>query len=333
MKMLESRPVGLRCVVLSFVLGLLLPSVPLRAEDALPDLPPPPESGESGLSPVDSASMGAELPPPPIPGAPEDPTSSASAELPPPPPADAVSVETPPGEVMPAMPLEGDPKDQATNSEVPADTGLSDVPSAEATPMDVPIQAPMGAAPTEFSSTNELKNVSMKDRIKSKDLVLWLSLGPSYGTLSNKGSYASTTLSNVAGANDTVGGLGYNAGLGFMLDDFFQLQFDFTGTPRTKSSTVDQAMFGFGPRLGFITLMGTFGVQQGPDPTANNGNAQIFAIGARAGLDLVLKHSADSRTSVGLAPEAFYITPQGSDGYNSMGVSVSLRIYGYDNAF
>jgi hypothetical protein len=118
-----------------------------------------------------------------------------------------------------------------------------------------------------------------------------------------------------------------------MLDDFFQLQFDFTGTPKTKNSTVDQAMFGFGPRLGFLTLMGTFGVQAGPDPTTSDSIQQIFAIGARAGLDLVLKHGSDSRTSIGLAPEAYFITPQGADGYTSVGVSVSLRIYGYDSAF
>jgi hypothetical protein len=320
--MLNSRSVGLRCVVLSMIFGLLLPSLPLLADDAPPDLPPPPESGDTGLTPIDGASAGAELPPPPIPGAPEAPTSSASAADTPP-PTDATAVATPAGEEIPALPLEGDPKDQAASSDAPQDTGLSDVPSSS---------PDMMAASPEFSSSSELKNVSMKDRVNSKNLVLWLSLGPSYGTLTNKGSYATAT-STVAGGTDAVGGLGYNAGIGFMLDNTFQLQFDFTGTPKTKSSTVDQAMFGFGPRLGFLTLMGTFGVQAGPDPTAGNGLSQIFAIGARAGLDLILKHGSDSRTSIGLAPEVYFITPQGADGYNSAGISVSLRIYGYYNAF
>lgn len=283
------------------------------------DLPPPPESGDTGLSPVDDpASAGAELPPPPIPGAPDDPMLSAEA------PPDPASVETPPGEEIPPLPLEGDgdPKDQEVSSEVPMDSGLSDVPMVDASM----------AGPTEFSSSNELKNVSMGKRINSKDLVLWLSLGPSYGALTNKGSYATAAV--VPGASDAVGGLGYNAGIGFMLDSTFQFAFDFTGTPKTKSSTVDQAMFGFGPRLGFLTLMGTFGVQAGPDPTTTgNTVARIFAIGVRAGLDLVLSHSTDSRVSVGLAPEVYYITPQGADGYNSAGVAVSLRIYGYEGPF
>ncbi len=321
--MLKARSVGLRCVVLSITFGLLLPSYPLRAADAPPDLPPPPvEGSDAGLSPIEGgASAGAELPPPPVPGAPAEPTSSAAAEAPPP---DATSVETPPGEEIPALPLEGDPKEQAGAETPPADTGLTDVPTA----------TPTMAGPSEFSSTNELKNVSMSDRIKSKDLVLWLSLGPSYGTLTGKGSYSLAPATSAAGVSSSVGGLGYNAGIGFMLDNLFQLQFDFTGTPKTKDSTVDQAMFGFGPRLGFLSLMGTFGVQSGPDPSsADNHIAQIFAIGARAGLDLVLKHGSDSRTSIGLSPEVYYITPQGADGYNSVGISVSLRIYGYDNAF
>ncbi len=315
MEMLESRSAGLRCVVLSIILGLLLPSLPLRADDAPPDLPPPPESADSGLTPIDAgASVGADLPPPP-PGAPDT-------------PSDATAVATPPGEEIPPMPLEGDPKDQAASSDAPQDTGLSDVPA------DVPVATPdMVAASPDFSSSSELKNISMKDRVDAKNLVLWLSLGPSYGTLTSKGSFVPATSSTVAGAGGAVGGLGYNAGLGFMIDSNLQLQFDFTGTPKTKSSTVDQAMFGIGPRLGFLTLMGTFGVQAGPDASNNNAISQIFAIGARAGLDLILKHGSDSRTSVGLAPEVYFITPQGADGYTSAGISVSLRIYGYDNAF
>jgi hypothetical protein len=333
------------------ILGLLLPFASLRADDDLSDLPPPPESGETGLTPIDEAgdtSAGAELPPPPVPGAPEAPTSTANAaEEPPPvedtaPPADAAQVEAPAGEALPPLPSDSDTAandlgdtdegaspeasdqdtDEAANSEVPSDEGLIDVPGT--TP-------PMAEA-SEFSSANELKNVAMSDRIKSKDLDLWLSLGPSYATLTGKGSYGG--VSTVSGSNDPVGGLGYNAGIGFMLDSTFQFEFDFTGTPKTKNTTVDHAMFGFGPRLGFLTLMGVFGVQQGPDPTADAGAvARIFAIGARAGLDLILKHGDNSRTSVGLAPEVYYITPQGADGYKSMGVSVSLRIYGYENAF
>jgi hypothetical protein len=296
---------------------MLFVSSPIRAED----LPPPPESSQA---PADdfSSSAGAELPPPPTlpePGTAEDPSLTAEA-----PPPDATSVETPPGEEIPALPLEGDgdPKDQQT-AEVPSDSGLTEVPVVDAST----------AAPAQFSSSNELRDMKMSDRIKANDLVLWLSLGPSYGTLTGKGSYKNVTTA-ATGSNDAVGGLGYNAGIGFMLDETFQFAFDFTGTPKTKSSTVDQAMFGFGPRLGFLTLMGVFGVQAGPNPTvATNSVERIFAIGARAGLDLVLKHGTDSRASIGIAPEVYYITPQGADGYNSMGVAVSLRIYGYENAF
>ncbi|MBS1961055.1 MAG: hypothetical protein JST04_02480 [Bdellovibrionales bacterium] len=335
--MLESRSVGLRCVVLSVFMGLLLPSVSLRAEDAPPDLPPPPESGDTGLTPIDGsdATAGAELPPPPgeVP-----PTSSANAGDTAVPqdagdavaPPDAASVETPPGEVTPDLTMEGDPKkdadDQAASNDVPSDSGLTDVPVSAGGNTEL-------AGPSEFSSSSDLKNVSMSDRIKSKDLVLWLSLGPSYAQLTNKGSYAQVT-SSATGSNDGVGGLGYNAGIGFMVSSAFQFSFDFTGTPKTRNSTVDNAMFGFGPRLGFLYVMGTFGVQQGPDPTTtDNAIGRIFAIGARGGLDLVLSHAADSRMSIGISPEVFLMTPQGVDGYTSVGASVSLRLYGYENAF
>jgi hypothetical protein len=159
--------------------------------------------------------------------------------------------------------------------------------------------------------------------------VLWLSGGPSYGSLQTKGTYA-------VAATPTTGGLGYSAGIGGMLTDAFQIQFDFMGTPRTERQTVDHAMFGFGPRLGFISLMGLFGVQQGVNLAATGDSlpmTKIFAIGAKGGLDIVLSHSKDSRMSVGLAPEAFYITTQGDNGYTNAGISVSLRIYGYENAF
>lgn len=327
MEMLESRSVGLRCVVLSVFLGLLLPSVSLRAEDAPPDLPPPPESGDTGLSPIDDsgASAGAELPPPP--GAVEPTTSADAGDATAPP--DAASVETPPGEVTPDLTMEGDPKnpdDQAASNEVPTDEGLTDVPVSAGGNTEL-------AGPSEMSSSSDLKNVSMSDRIKSKDLVLWLSLGPSYAQIANKGSYSQVT-STATGSNDSVGGLGYNAGIGFMVSSAFQFSVDFTGTPKTRNSTVDSAMFGFGPRLGFLYVMGTFGVQQGPDPTtADNGLGRIFAIGARGGLDLVLSHGSDSRMSIGIAPEVFMTTPQGVDGYTVVGASVSLRLYGYENAF
>ena len=303
------------------ILGAVLPSLPLYADDAPADLPPPPESGDAGLTPIDNsaASVGAELPPPPVPGAPADPQLTAEG----PPPLDSTSVETPPGEETPPLTMEGDPKDPS-DTEVPSDSGLMDVPVVDSEPI---------GGPSSFSSSNELKKMSMTERLKSTDLSLFLSIGPSYGTLSCKGSYSGVT-QVATGANDSVGGLGYNAGIGFMVDSVFQFTFDFTGTPKTKSSTVDHAMFGFGPRLGFLTLMGVFGVQQGPNPASTDGAIdRIFAIGARAGLDLVLKHGSDSRVSVGLAPEVYYITPQGADGYNSMGISVSLRIYGYDNPF
>jgi hypothetical protein len=321
----QSRSVGLKCVVLSITLGLLLPSISVRAADMPADLPPPPESGATGLAPIEgTGSAGAELPPPPsdpVPGAPNPPTSSANAAPAPGEaiaPPDATSLDTPAGESIPVLPPTGDPKSEAKNSEAPMDTGLTDVPS----------EAPMMKSPG-FSSSNELKNVAMGDRIKAKDLVLWLSLGPSYGTLTAKGSL----IPPGATSNAQVGGLGYNAGIGFMVNDLFQFEFDFTGTPKSKDSTVDNAMFGFGPRFGFLSLMGLFGVQQSPDALNDGGLERIFAIGARASLDLILSHSKDSRTSVGLSPEVYYIGPQGADGFTCVGASVSLRIYGFDEAF
>jgi hypothetical protein len=354
--MQKSRSVGLRGVVLSVSLGVLLWGVPLLA-DEIDDLPPPPESGDTGLTSIDDdfASSGAELPPPPADAFPAD---DELVDVPPAedtPMADSSGVEQPAGEELPPLTAEEGftttdpagntiPSDLDSNGLAPNETELSDggeppldfpsdelvdVPPAQTAEVP-PLDWAPDAGPTEFSSSNELKNVSMGDRIKSKDLVLWLSLGPSYGTLTGKGSF---NVVGTTGVSNTVGGLGYNVGLGGMLDETFLLQFNFTGTPKTKNSTVDNAMFGFGPRLGFLTLSGEFGVQQGPDPSSEGAQGRIFVLGARAGLDLVLKHTKDSRTSIGLAPEVYYITPQGTDGYDSMGVTVSLRIYGYDTAF
>lgn len=219
--------------------------------------------------------------------------------------------EIPPLEELPAIDDGG-----VADAEMPTDGGMVDVPPPA-----------VSAAPTRFSSSQEITDLSMEDRLKSKELVLWLTLGPSYGSLTTKGLYSTAT-------EKAVGGMGYNAGIGFMIGSAFQAQFDMMGTPRTKRATVDQAMVGIGPRLGFITLMGLFGVQQGPDlSVAERPNTRLFSIGAKAGLDIIFSHSKDSRVSVGFAPEAFYITPQGADGYNNAGVSFSLRVYGYENAF
>lgn len=325
-----SRSFSRKVFIFSVSLVALFGVAPSFGDDLPP--PPPPEAADAGLTSLDDASAGAELPPPPVPGAVEPPTTSAEAA--PPPPAEGIdptSVENPPAEEIPALPLQSD---EANNNEVPEDSGLADVPAEEPPASVAPERSSSAMASSSGSSTENLQGVSMSDRIKTKDLVLWLSLGPSYGTLSPKGIYT-TAISDVGATSavNSVNGLGYNAGIGFMLDDLFQLQFDFTGTPRTKGSTVDNAMFGFGPRLGVLSFMGVFGVQQGPNPAAANGLDNLFAIGARAGLDLVLKHSKDSRVSIGLSPEVYYITPQGADGYDSVGASVSLRIYGYDTAF
>lgn len=238
-------------------------------------------------------------------------------DLPPPPgelgaPMESAELDSSLGDVLPSI-----------QEEEPAAT-LSDVPS------DVPMRRTT-LEPSRFSSSQEITDLSVVDRVKTKDLVLWLSIGPNYAALKTKGTYKLATPTTTS---DT-GGLGYTAGIGFMLNSFLQAQFDFIGTPYSKSSTVDQAMLGIGPRLGFITLMAMFGVQRGPDLSSGSAgaNAQIFSIGAKAGLDLVLGHAKDSRMSYGLAPEVFFVTPQDKDGFNNMGVSVSFRVYGYETAF
>jgi hypothetical protein len=282
-------------------------SIALSSAFAEEELPPPPVSEEMPSIEAD-ASVGADLPPPPDSEVPPEllnPPAELTAEAPEAMPTDDLLPETPPEEVA------------------------SDLPADPMTPVAPPeyLQSP---EPSRLSTRAELSDLSMEEKLKSKELVLWLSLGPSYGALQTKGTYTTSTTA-------TVGGMGYSAGIGGMLTDAFQFQADFMGTPRTDNSTVDHIMFGFGPRLGFITLMGMVGVQQGvilSDATAESPPVgKLMAIGAKAGLDLVLSHGKDSRVSVGLAPEAFYMTTQGKNGYTNSGVAVSLRIYGYENAF
>jgi hypothetical protein len=282
-------------------------SIVLSSAYAQEELPPPP-AGEEMPSIEADASIGADLPPPPDSAVPEEvlnPPPEMTAEAPEAMSNDDLLPETPPEEVA------------------------SDLPADPMTPTAPPeyMQSPQ---PSRLSTRAELSDLSMEEKLKSKELVLWLSLGPSYGALKTKGAYTVAT-------TETVGGLGYSAGLGGMVTDAFLIQADFMGTPRTDNSTVDHIMFGFGPRLGFITLMAMVGVQQGvilSNTTAESPPlGRQMAIGAKAGLDLVLSHGKESRMSIGLAPEAFYMTTQGKNGYTNSGIAVSLRLYGYENAF
>ncbi len=314
--------VGRGCVVLSVIWSVGV-SPWVRAED---DLPPPPDATEEfpsldDPSVLDDGSMGADLPPPPdgdesfsdadLPPAPGLDEPELTAEAPTEDPSEVPEEEIPSLEELPPI-----PEFDTAEAEMPSEGGMVDLPPSQ-----------MGASPTRFSSQQELSDLSMDDRLKAKELVLWLSLGPSYGSLQTKGTYTAAT-------TEAVGGVGYTAGIGFMLGSAFQGQFDMVGTPRTRRSTVDHAMFGFGPRLGFISLMGLVGVQQGAILDIEGAPlGRLFSIGAKGGLDIVLSHPKDGRYSIGVAPEAFYMTPQGADGYTNMGVSVSLRIYGYENAF
>jgi hypothetical protein len=313
MEMLKYRSGGLRRGVLGFVLLAAAPHFSAFAAEELPA--PPPLTDDLSMP---DASAGAELPPPP-PGE-EIPSTTADVAAPP----NAASVDTPVGEEIPPLPLEGDPTDQATLTP-PEDPGLTDIPSEPLPPAQ---SAPRTQEPTRFSSNQELEELGMEDRLKSKDLVLWLHAGGSYGSLTAKGSYS-------VGNTATVGGMGYDVGIGWKLEDFLQMQLDVSGTPRSRTSSVQHAMVGIGPRLGILSVMALVGAQRGevfsggvagPEDTS-------LAIGVKGGLDLIFKHYKDSRASLGIAPEAFYITTQGSDGYTNMGISVNLRIYGYDSAF
>jgi hypothetical protein len=214
---------------------------------------------------------------------------------------------------------------------------VADLPSER--PMSVDASSSMGALnePSSFSSGRELSDLSMGDRVKTKDLVLWLSFGPSYSKLNTKGDY-SLLANGMTGFDKDLGGLGYNISLGFMVNSWLQGQLDFSGTPYTRNTTVDHGMFGFGPRLGFISVMALVGSQRGVDmssATAFNARqkSRLLSYGLKGGLDLVLSHKKNSRVSYGLAPEVFYITSQQKSGYTNVGAAVSLRIYGYESPF
>jgi hypothetical protein len=68
-------------------------------------------------------------------------------------------------------------------------------------------------------------------------------------------------------------------------------------------------------------------------PGAAGFRANRLAYGLKGGMDIVLNHFENSRVSIGIAPEAYWITAQGANGYTTTGLGVSLRIYGYDNVF
>jgi len=292
-----SRPLVLGCAVLSL---LMSPSF-ARAEDPM-DLPPPPESLEM---PAESA--GAELPPPPEVLAP-DPTLSAEAPS-----------------LAPTDALESTESTDGMPEQLPEATVEAEAPPPPPT-LEAPMQYPQTLPPERFSSRTELMDLGMEDRLRAKELVLWLYAGASYGSVSAKGVTTTSTVGD-------PGGMGYNAGIGWMLSGNLQMALDVTGTPRTISSTVDSAMIGIGPRFGFIYLMALIGSQSGENINAT-GKTPVLAYGAKGGLDLILGHSKDSRVSYGIAPEVYYITPQSEiGGYNQLGGAVSFRIYGYENAF
>ncbi|MBC7386492.1 MAG: hypothetical protein H7301_10085 [Cryobacterium sp.] len=283
------------------------------------DLPPPPET-EVTSSP--GTELGAELPPPP-----EDLGGTNAI-------GDAPPLEGAPQMIEPAQeapPLNAEAAEPPAL--VPEDVGLSEV-----TPVRTTQQKYNAPA---FSSSREITDLSVGERLNAKELVLWLYLGPSYASLQTKGSYTlgAATMAASAPAGQSTGksgGLGYSAGIGFMLGSTMQAQLDFLGTPRTTTSTIDQAMFGLGPRFGFVSLMALVGVQRGVNlspASLGQKTGAILAVGAKATIDIILGHSKDSRVSYGISPEAFYVTSQADDGYSNAGASVSFRIFGYENAF
>lgn len=277
------------------------------AEEGGEELPPPPETFDMpATSDEASAGGGAELPPPPEVLAPE-PVLSAEA------PAESPT-EVPVDEDFPPLP----PESAASTESSP------EMMEAETTP------PPLMPSSTQFSSNRELMDLGVEDRVKVKELVLWLYFGGSYGSVAAKGVTTSTTTTT----QGDPGGIGYNAGLGGMLSENLQMALDFVGTPRTTTTTVDSAMFGIGPRFGFLSVMALFGVQRGENIINNSGKNDLMAYGIKGGLDIILGHSKDSRVSYGIAPEVYYITPQAaSGGYNQLGATVAFRIYGYENAF
>lgn len=331
------------CLLLPFSLSANI----AHAANGSDDLPLSPSDAFSDF-PAGGDELGSDLPPPP-PGAVDDAILTATGaanpsldDLPPPPgdldtPMQSADLDSALGDALPSpppgeldAPMQSADLDSSLGDELPSIEEEGPAPTLSDIPADVPMRRST-LEPSHFSSSQEITDLSIVDRVKTQELVLWLSIGPNYASLKTKGDYV---LATPTGSSDT-GGLGYSAGIGFMMNSFLQAQFDFIGTPYTKSSTVDQAMLGIGPRLGVITAMALFGVQRGPDllNAGSGATARIFSIGAKAGLDLVLGHSKDSRVSYGLAPEAFYITPQDKDGFVNMGVSVSFRIYGYETAF
>lgn len=275
------------------------------AEEGADALPPPPETLDlPDMIEETSADGGAELPPPPEVLAPEpELTAEAPSEAP---------TEVPADEDFPPLPPES-----AASTEM----------SPEMMEAEVAPPPPM-APPTRFSSNSELMDLGVEERMKAKELVLWLYFGGSYGSVSAKGVTSSTS------TQGDPGGIGYNAGFGAMLSENLQMALDFVGTPRTTTTTVDSAMFGIGPRFGFISVMALVGVQRGENITNQSGKNDLMAYGVKGGIDIILGHSKNSRVSYGLSPEVYYITPQAAvGGYNQLGATVSFRIYGYENAF
>ncbi len=262
-------------------------------------------------------------------------TNDASAELPPPPelmtPNTTTNASAPKSDPN-AVPADAPPPDE-NFPPLPESTDADAAPpelSPEMESANVPATGPSLGASTEFSSAKELKDMGMEARLNAKELVLWLYFGGSYGSVSPKGVTTTTTSST-----GTPGGLGYNAGIGWMLSGNLQMAVDFVGTPQTTTATVDSAMVGIGPKLGFISVMALFGVQSAHSFTdPSQGKLALMAYGVMGGLDIIFSHSKDSRVSYGFAPQVYYITPQASiGGYTQLGASVSLRIYGYENAF
>ncbi len=299
------KPFKLSNLLAVVFIGITL-SYPAIAEEGA-DLPPPPEAADMPPLPDDvSAETTPELPPPADLVAPE---AEMTAELP---PQDPNAVEPPTDENFPPLPEE-------------TPVAETQVPEMEPEPTP-PVSKP---EPELFSSRTELMDMGMEDRLKTKELVLWLYFGGSYGTASAKG-LADTSSTSGTGS---PGGMGYNAGLGWMTSDHFQMGLDFLGTPRTTTTTVDSAMIGFGPRLGFISIMAMIGSQNGENLQTGIKNV-LFSYGLKGGIDIILGHSKDSRVSYGLSPEVYYFTPQAEiGGYNQVGGTVSFRIYGYENAF
>lgn len=296
------------------------------------DLPPPPTEAvdTSALSIDESAAADATLPELPELLAPEQTTEAAAPKTDPKAETEAaVEPSLVPEDALPAVdenfpPL---PEESAAATQLSPDM-------AEAPPALTPEAEPAQSTParsSQFSSHTELMDLGMEERLKTKELVLWLYFGGSYGSVDAKGVLASTSTTT----SGSPGGIGYNAGLGWMLSGNLQMGLDFVGTPRTTTTTVDSAMFGIGPKLGFISIMALLGAQNGENiVNVGAGKNVLMAYGLKGGIDIILGHAKDSRVSYGIAPEVYYITPQTSiGGYTQLGATVAFRIYGYENIF